>query len=416
MAIRINDREYAEPKRYVEGTHRSRSPSSTLADYQRFMPLLGITRLANVTGLDVIGLPVVLAIRPNGRGLSGAQGKGFDLPSAKASALMEAVEGWHAEHIEHPLRHDSYQSLRRSASVVNVTALALRAHKSVRPEAPLVWIEGYDLLQDRPTWVPYTCVSTNFVHEVSPHDAFVKNTNGLASGNHLLEAVTHGLCEVVERDSCTLATYATKEERQGQRVNLTSVDDPLCRRVLELVDRAGIDVAVRDVTSDIGIPTYDCTIFDRGDVPRWSRKGISGGHGCHLSPGIALLRALTEAIQSRLTLIAGSRDDLWLSQYESFADPAVLRVERERLAASQPARRFDRPSLATSTFEGDVGVLCAALRGAGIESVVVVDLTRPEIGVPVVKVVVPGLEGHSGGQFYSPGARARSRARGGEAS
>lgn len=95
--IAVFERDYTMPKGYTSGTHRTRSPATTFADYARLMPALGITRVANVTGLDHIGLPVYTAIRPTSRSLAVSQGKGLDAAAAKASALMESIEAWHAE-------------------------------------------------------------------------------------------------------------------------------------------------------------------------------------------------------------------------------------------------------------------------------------------------------------------------------
>jgi len=409
--MRIFDRDLTQPKRYRDGTHRARPPAETVADYARLMPRLGITRLASITGLDAIGLPVYMAIRPNGRALSAAQGKGFDRDTARASALMEAIESWHGERIEAPLRHDSYQGLRRHADVVDIERMALRAHRVLRYDRPLLWIEGWDLVAGRPVWLPFAAVTTNFVQDPDEATAFVTSSNGLASGNHLLEAIVHGLCEVIERDATTLAALAPEGERAARRLDLApGATGPLCERALALIRAAGAEVIAYDTTSDVGVPAYECKVFDRPDVPRWHIKGFSGGFGCHPSAEIALLRAITEAIQSRLTLIAGSRDDNFTATYESFGDPALLRAQLERLAASPPRRRFEAVSLATDTFEGDLAVLLERLRAVGVDSAVVVDLTRAELGVPVVKVVVPGLEGHDKGAYYTPGARARAGA------
>ena len=71
---------------------------------------MGITRLGNITGLDRIGIPVAIAVRPNSRSVSVAQGKGLEMPQAMASALMEACETFHAEQIG-PLRVAAYRAL-----------------------------------------------------------------------------------------------------------------------------------------------------------------------------------------------------------------------------------------------------------------------------------------------------------------
>ena len=87
-------------KGYRLGTHRLIDPQATLEHIRPRLPEMGITRIANVTGLDRIGLPVVMVTRPNSRSLAGAQGKGLDLDSAMASGVMESVESYHAERIE----------------------------------------------------------------------------------------------------------------------------------------------------------------------------------------------------------------------------------------------------------------------------------------------------------------------------
>jgi len=132
------------PKLHRAGTHRTRSPAETLAAYGPRMGELGITRLADVTGLDHVGLPVYMAVRPNARSLSVSQGKGIDRDSAKASALMEAIEGWHAERVELPLRYESLAALRRAGeAVLDVRRLQLHPGATLRDEAPIAWVHGY---------------------------------------------------------------------------------------------------------------------------------------------------------------------------------------------------------------------------------------------------------------------------------
>ena len=84
-------------KLFKRGTHRIISPEDTLARVVPKAPQIGITRLGNVTGLDRIGIPVTVSVRPNSRSVSVSQGKGLGLSQALASALMEAIELFHAE-------------------------------------------------------------------------------------------------------------------------------------------------------------------------------------------------------------------------------------------------------------------------------------------------------------------------------
>jgi YcaO-like protein with predicted kinase domain len=395
------------PKTYFRGTHRSVSPAETLRRFLPRLPVLGITRLADITGLDAIGLPVYVAIRPNSRTLATSQGKGFDHDSAKASAMMESVEAWHAERPGIPLVHDSYRSLRRSHSAVDPLCVAISAGNTPRHDVPYLWARGWDLLREEWTHVPYELVTSNFVFPPGFRPTFSMGSNGLASGNHLLEAINHALAEVIERDAHALWSLRGAEEAKRTAVDLASVEDPACRGVLALLDRAGIGVIAWDMTSDTGVSAYACQIVERPDNARWRVIGPTGGYGCHLSSAIALMRALTEAVQSRLTLISGSRDDMFYRTYEASGDRDNLERAWRLLSRTEGLVPFGaRASLDTPTLDGDLRVLLDRVKNVGITSAVVVDLSRAEIGVPVVKVIVPGLEGHNSAHNYRAGARA----------
>src|SRR5712672_2570267 len=105
-------------KRFWQGTHRMADPSETLARVRPHAARMGITRLGNITGLDRIGIPVAVAVRPNSRSVSVSQGKGLELPQAMASALMEATEGFHAEEIG-PCRRATYRELSGDGNIVD---------------------------------------------------------------------------------------------------------------------------------------------------------------------------------------------------------------------------------------------------------------------------------------------------------
>ena len=113
----------AEPagalKGYRESSHRLVPPEKTLERVRPLTSVMGITRIANVTGLDNIGIPVVMVCRPNSRSISVSQGKGYDLLSAKVSGLMESVESFHAERVSHPLKLCSLEDLRYTEAVVD---------------------------------------------------------------------------------------------------------------------------------------------------------------------------------------------------------------------------------------------------------------------------------------------------------
>ncbi len=392
--MKIGNQNYSQGKHHLGGgTHRSRTPTETIRVYSRFMPTLGITRLANVTGLDYIGIPVYQAVRPNSRSLAVSQGKGIDANHAKASALMESMEFWHAENIDKVVRIESHFTLSQFETVVDVTRLPLRSGSHLRLDLPMPYLNGYDLISGEDTWVPYEFVTMNTALSLGSTLTFFNSSNGLASGNHILEASLHGLCEVVERDALATWYSLSDKARNSTKIDLTTVDDPHCAELLARYERAEINVAAWDVTSDIEIPTYAVAICERWERPRWRRMGIFEGSGTHPSSTVALARALSEAAQSRLTIITGSREDNPPGVYVEETNDAWLSHQRETFFGTTGKLRFDsRWDVATTSFEGDIEVILTQFRKADIDSSIIVDLTKNAVGVPVVKVVVPGLE------------------------
>jgi YcaO-like protein with predicted kinase domain len=394
-------------KKFRCGTHRMIAPAETLARARGLFGPLGITRVANVTGLDCIGIPVVMVCRPNARSLAVSQGKGVDLDAARASGVMESIELYHAERITQPLKLATWNELRFSHDLVPVEELPLISVSAFHPDRSLLWIQGMDLLASKPRWVPYELVHTNYTLPFpSGSGCFVMSSNGLASGNHGLEAVSHGLCEVIERDASALFRFRALEAQAALRVDLDTVADPVCRQVIDLYDRAAVSVAVWDMTSDVGVAAFRCVVLDR-EASLFRPLGPVEGMGCHPVREVALLRALTEAAQARLTLIAGSRDDNGRARYGRAREGALIESARERLLAPGTRAFAAAPTFESDTLEEDVARILSGLTGAGLTQAVVVDLTKPELGIPVVRVIVPGLETYHHVQGYVPGVRAR---------
>jgi len=396
-------------KGHVRGTDRLVAPCETLSSVVPRMRDMGITRLANITGLDVIGIPVVMACRPNARGLSVTQGKGLDLDAAKASALMEAVESYHAENITQPLVLGTYDELKCDMSLVDPIGLPVETGAFDTGQTQL-WIEGNCLLSSEGRWLPFDMVHTDFTYGSRiGRGQFDITTNGLSSGNHLLEATSHGICEIIERDALALWYQQPEEMCACSRVRVESIDDEACGAVIEQLAAVGVSVGVWEITSDIALPAFFCAI---GEERRSSWQTLFGaqGMGCHPKREIALLRALTEAVQARLTAIAGSRDDIFRSDYERMRDTSALRQTEELLAAHQPIRDFhEAPTHDNPSFEEDIALELALLQQAGVKEVITVDLTKQEFNIPVVRTVIPDLEFYVKTSLYRPGPRAKAR-------
>ena len=394
-------------KAFKRGTHRTIAPEDTLARVAPKARQIGVTRLGNVTGLDRIGIPVTVAVRPNSRSFSVSQGKGLGLSQALASALMEAIELFHGESLTERTVVASFRELSADTCVVPPSLLCGTGNP-LPDRTRIGWIEGYDLLGREACWVPWEIVHTDYTLPTSHSgDHFLSGTNGLAAGNHLVEAASSAICELVERDAVALWHARGVRERSRCRLNLASIDSEDCQSLLELYETARIAPRLWDVTSDVGIPTFVCDIpATTGDASDELRR--FRGAGCHPDRGVALARALTEAAQIRLTYIAGIRDDLPPSDYRESADEKLGAALLDAVSQAADGHSFcDVPSLDTDDVAADLRWELERLRAIGVERIVAVDLTRPDFGIPVVRMVIPGLEWDCTHPDYIPGPRAR---------
>ena len=409
-SIHFRNRAYQATKHYWLGTHRTASPSETLDRVRPYFKSIGLTRIANITGLDKIGIPVTISIRPNSYSVATSSGKGTTLEAAMVSAAMESIELYCAETINLPEINLSYPQLSENYQVIPLEKLPLRENSLFNVNRSEQWCFGWDILNQKEVAVPVQAVSMNYHRfwdtEVTNLGSFDMGSNGLASGNHFLEAVSSALFELIERDaiSCHLEAYRKGYGMPGYRmprVRLETIESLIIQELLAKFAAAQVVPILFDCTVDTEVPVYRAQIYDpSGNVPS------SHGYGTHLDPEVAMVRALTEAAQTRAILISGARDDIFHQYY------TVLRLQRNRdaeasIIASNPptvdARQ--RTSQATSTFEEDVEIILKKLKQAGLNQVVVFDLSPPNWEISVVRVIVPGLEA-SFHTTYNPKQRA----------
>lgn len=384
--------------------HRARPAAETLARIEAEKHRFGITRIAVVTGLDRIGIPVALATRPNSRSVAVSQGKGLTLAAAKVSALMEAVELWHAEHIVRPMVFAAEQDLPEHPAPLDVDRLPRVAGGRYSPTLRMHWIEGRELMSGRSVVVPHELVHADYTHPAPPgHGCFASSTNGLASGGHVLEATCYAICEVIERDALSIwSQQHDARVRARSRIDPSTVEGAAARTLWDAFERAGLEVAVWDVTSDIGVATFQCLIVEPGPGGH-----IGLGSGTHPDRTEALARALSEAAQTRLNYITGARDDLRFEEFLPKGRQAKARAAAALLDLGPPARDFAAvPSRNAPTFRDDIDWLLERLKAVSVSEVAVVDLTREDVGIPVVRVVIPGLEAPHDDDGYVPGPRA----------
>jgi len=225
------------------------------------------------------------------------------------------------------------------------------------PDRVLPWVAGEDLLAGGPVWVPFELVHVMFVVPEPPGTGcFVRSSSGLASGNTRAEAAVHALCELVERDALARGERMAPAAYERRRLDVATVDDPVAAGLLARLDKADIAVAVHDLTTDAGRPVFSAVIADRSADTLLNPAPAAFGAGCHLDPGVALCRALTEAAQSRLTVISGARDDIYRRHYRELQSAAVLAANRRRVERAGLGRvRFaSSASAATATVDGDL--------------------------------------------------------------
>jgi len=391
------------------GTVRIRTAEETLARIKPRIPQFGITRVASVTGLDVLGVPVWMAVRPLARSLTVSQGKGITDALAYISAVMESIEMHHAEHWEPEGPTVSLGEAFKDDRFASPASLPLRSDAKVRDDTAVMWVQGHDLVSGKPMFLPKELLDLDFRMKRGVKPIFLSSSNGLASGNARDEAIVHALAEAIERDQSCLwqIEQSLAPNPQARMIQLDTIEDPICRRQIEACKRANLDVWVWYCTYDIDVPVFACMIADRGNATFYPQR--ASGYGCHPVSTVALSRAITEAVQSRLTHISGVRDDVTWERYRkdiACTDHSNV-VGFEKMAKLAPALSFKSiPAGAPiGSMDGMIAHMLAKLDAVGLKQAVVVDLPSQLDDFAFLFVCVPGLELAANKPNYTPGAR-----------
>jgi ribosomal protein S12 methylthiotransferase accessory factor len=294
---------------------------------------------------------------------------------------MEGIERYSAEAHDREIRVALFQELEGREPVINPVDLILP--EGAVTDRFMSWYQGYDIVNNETLWVPAFAV----FHPVPPRHrgVFRTNTNGLASGNTIEEAIFHALSEVIERDAWSLV-----ETTRNTGPAVVDIDDPVIQYMQKKFADAQVEVTIRDITSDIGIPTI-AAVAD--DVLLKDPSLLTIGIGTHTSARIAVMRALTEVAQSRLTQIHGAREDTTIADLrKKMGYERAKRINGYWYRDNGTVDYKTIPSSDTDDFLKDINNIIAALEKQGLDRVIIIDLTRVEIGIPVVRVIVPGLE------------------------
>jgi oxazoline/thiazoline synthase len=331
-------------------------------------------------------------------GLSGGSfGKGSTAEQAEASALMEAIERYSGIY-----QGDEIRSTKRFTDFAEGDAIrpndvltfseaqyaarndhthhddAQPAPEPFDPDAKIEWSPVWSLRDQRFKYIP-TSLLYFFYSGPRPFHA---DSNGCAAGNTLQEAIVQGFLELVERDAYAIWWY---NRSQRGEVDLSRIDDSYVRDLQSQFADFGRKVWVLDVTSDLGVPTYVA-------IMHWMKNGqehIEFGSGAHFDPRIALLRTLTELSQ----FLAIGMMNGGSGEKPSLDGETPLKIENYPflLPAKHP---IPTPELGLpiprATTREQVDACVEIARRAG-HDFLVLDQTRPDVGVPVVRVIVPGL-------------------------
>lgn len=439
---------------------RVKSPQETLSKVIPICKEIGVTRVCDITYLDRLYIPNYSSVLPGTEDAFWVySGKGPSKAHAKASALMESIERYCSlssnsskDIIQgtHSQLSKSYRKVIHPDEVVEPVKSAYDDHKSI-----LDYVKGFDLLRNQEVLVPAQLVFSRFVANPPSMLAFpYSHTNGLASGNVLEEAICHALCEVIERDTVSIAdlcassipytileqiTKSLKKTDNSRNdctqnsgpnfiddaslfpdVNISEISrlDPL-RFLIERFTKTGISLSIKDITQhDIGIPTFVASSIE------WIESDygyFAIGYGTHPDSRIALIRAITELSQTRAVNIQGSRDDLKKIRYEE--KDQIHKSKWQFMPSTSGNSKTDNKQTVMFTeiksyirndLLDEIKFILGRLKKSGLDRVIIVDLTDPNLGIPVVRVIVPGLETLEVARLYTKselvmGKRAKSR-------
>lgn len=374
----------------------------TLQRVGPYLERFGITRVARHTGLDNVGIPVWCAYTPNSKSIVVAQGKGLTDDDAKVSATMEALE--RAIACDPTVRRveASTVSLQKAGRQTHpLQELIAQGKELISPDETLVWVEGTDLASERQTLVPFGAVTLD---RTIRENRYWQSSDGLASGNTIEEATFHALMERVERDAHALWQLRKLPQQMATCIDPISLGSPEVTRLAEMLSVADLELRLFDITSDVGIPSFTALVGPkrelRQNVARYVE--VTYGNGTHPVEGIAAIRAITEAAQSRLTYISGARDDVYREVFERTL-PARIRG----LFDAEPRRVFIDSNRQQSM---DIEAILERLSAVGVADVIRVVLSEATLPFAVVKVVVPGLENPEGARRQRIGARGVAKA------
>ena len=376
-----------DPQSRKRWNHRVFTPRETMDRLTPVLRRVGITRVADLTRLDRIGIPVFQAVRPMSKLLTVSQGKGLTAGAARVSAVMESIEIWHAENFEPETVQATVAQMQDRRHISPMSYLGPR-YDGHPPKGMMPWTGATDLETGDEVLVPLDVVNLDYTRPSEPI-WISRNSNGLAGGNTEDEATASALAEVIERGCRRDFAGLNPHQREMRRLDpeVLARDDATVSGLIEMVMQAGLELDLFDMTNGIGVTTVGASLYERHPSRPVDQPSL--GHGTHLDPVTAIVRAVTEAAQTRLTHISGNRDDILPGAYKPANLGNLTLGVNNAMGKGAPAGALDLTDQSGSTSAEDVTLMLEAILRAGMGPVICVSLTQPDIGVPVVKVLTP---------------------------
>lgn len=368
-------------KVYFDGGHRSCPPEETDAVVKPLMRGIGVTEIRDITPLDRTGIPVFAAVRPGAaRGAVRVYtGAGKEAVQARVSAMMAAIERCCAEYHGDHMDYASYEEI-GPARALHPEDLILP--RELEQGEMVHWTPARDILNDEDLYVPSNAVFHPYDSLGLTTPLFRSETNGLAAGNVMEEAIFHALLEVIERDALSIADAGRNPGRR-----LTIERDCAARGLLERFEQNGIEIHLWLLDGRTEIPTVAATADDT--VTR-DPAMILTGSASHLSPEAAAFQALTEVAKRRGSILHGEPGDIRREAVIRKAGYERLkRINRIWFGNADAVDLADIPDMSTGRFDLDIRRVLDEV-APHTDRVCVCDLTRTPI--PVVRAIIPGFE------------------------
>lgn len=375
------------PKAYIRETHRSKSPEETHTFVEGMKEILGMKDFREVTDLDRIGIPVFTChrIRPD-NSRTDHTGKGLSRTQAQVSLSMESAERYSSEFKKEYLSDlvkGSYNALKQKYAVLNPEELILPQFSRYNHDTNIHWTWGYDLVTNASILIPACSVYHPFHLDDPP--LLNTHTNGIAAGNAIEEAVSHALAEVIERDAWSINQFT------GEAYDALFIEDHQSNGfIIDIVEKfvnAGIEIFAKDITSDIGVPVI--AAFSKDLI--YKKIIPIDGFGAHLDPKVAMTRALLELATTRGLFIQKYGIESFRQNY--FDDGSAGDYEDDhRFCAYHQKGLAELTSEYSDDILQDVHIIMNKLVDRGFDKIIAVNLTRQDIGIPTVRMIVPGME------------------------